>query len=211
MPPIDRERRWRGLLGREEVLAVLGEPEERRTDLAALLELAKEFDDDNRLAEVHQRQAAFSRAAGDYRAALKPADEAVTAARRAGNPLIEARALAERAFAQTRLGDMNAARETAEEALERARESKDEPTLAFTLSRVGVYYAESDDPARAAQLRLQQIAIDHCLGNREQEARGLMNLGLNYLFLGLHKLARTALEQALRLAESVGSRRGRAY
>jgi tetratricopeptide (TPR) repeat protein len=29
--------------------------------------------------------------------------------------------------------------------------------------------------------------------------------------LGLHKLARTALEQALRLSESVGTRRGRAY
>ena len=211
LPPIDRERRWRGLLGREEVLGILGEPEERRADLAALLELAKEFDDNDRLAEVYQRQAAFLRGAGDYRAALKPVDEAVTAARRAGNLMIEARALAEKAFAQTRLGDMNGARITAEEAIARAQESKDEPTLAFTLSRVGVYYTESDDPGRAAQLRLQQVDIDHRLGNREQEARGLMNLGLTYLILGLHKLARTALEQSLQLAESVGSRRGRAY
>jgi class 3 adenylate cyclase/predicted ATPase len=211
LPPIDRDRRWRGLQGREEVLAVLGEPEERRADLAALLELAKEFDDDNRLAEVYQRQAAFLRAAGDYRATLKPVDEAVTAARRAGNLMIEARALAEKAFAQTRLGDMSAARVSAEEALKRAQESKDEPTLAFTLARVGVYYTESDDPERSAQLRLQHVAIDHRLGNRDQEARGLMNLGLTYLLLGLYKLARTALEQSLRLAEAVESRRGRAY
>jgi class 3 adenylate cyclase/predicted ATPase len=211
LPPIDRERRWRGLLGREEVLGILGEPEEQRTDQAALLELAKEFDDDDRLAEVYRRQAAFLRAAGDYRATLRAVDEAVTAARRAGNLLIEARALGEKTFAQTRLGEMSAARVSAEEALARAEESKDERTLAFTLSRVGVYYAESDDPARAAQLRLQQVAIDHRLGDRDQEARGLMNLGLTYLFLGLHKLARTALEQSLRLADSVGSRRGRAY
>ena len=211
LPPIDRERRWRGLLEREEVLAVLGESEDRRADQAALLELAKEFDDDNRLAEVYLRQAAFLRAAGNYRAALKAADEAVTTAQRRGYLVIEARALAEKAFAQTRLGDMSAARVTAEEALARAHESKDEATLASTLVRVGVYYTESDDPARSAQLRLQQIAIDHRLGNRDQEARGLMNLGVAYLFLGLYKLARTALEQALRLAESVGSRRGRAY
>jgi class 3 adenylate cyclase/tetratricopeptide (TPR) repeat protein len=178
LPPIDRERRWRGLLGREEVLGILGEPEERRADQAALLELAKEFDDDTRLAEVYLRQGAFFREGGDYRAALKPLDEAVTAARRAGNLLIEARALAEKAYAQTRLGDMSAARTAAEEALARAQESKDEPTLAFTLNRVGVYYSESDDPARGAQLRLQQVAIDHRLGDRVQEAGGLKSLAV---------------------------------
>jgi class 3 adenylate cyclase/predicted ATPase len=211
LPPIDRERRWRGLRGREEVLGILGEPQEQRADLAALLELAKEFDDDNRLAEVYRRQAASLRAAGDYRAVLRPADEAVTAARRAGNLLIEARALAEKAFAETRLGDMSAAGVTAEEALRRAQESKDEPTLAFTLNRVGVYYSESDDPARGAQLRLQQVAIAHRLGDRVEEAGGLNNLGYTYLFLGLHKLARTTLEQSLRLTQSVGNRRVGAY
>jgi len=52
LPPIDRERRWRVLLGREVVLGILGEPDAWRADVAALMELAKDLDDDNRLAEV---------------------------------------------------------------------------------------------------------------------------------------------------------------
>jgi class 3 adenylate cyclase/tetratricopeptide (TPR) repeat protein len=201
LPPIDRERRWRGLLGREEVLRVLGEMEDQLADQAALLALAREFGDDHKLGEVYERQANAARQQGNYREAVRAAEEAVAAARRAGNLKIEARALSVKSFAQTRLGDMSAARVTAEEALARARESKDEPALAFTLTHVGAYYTEFADLERAAQLRLQQIAIDHRLGKSDEEARGLVNLGVVYLYLGQYKLARPALEQSLALAE----------
>ena len=53
LPPVDRERRWQALLGREEALSVLGEAEPWRADITALLELARSLNDDNALAEAY--------------------------------------------------------------------------------------------------------------------------------------------------------------
>ena len=211
LPPIDRERRWRALLEREEVLGILGEPDAWRADVAALLELADSLDDYNRRAEVYHRQAEYARRTGDYRGGLRAADEATAAARRAGNPLIEVQALSLKAFSHTRLGEMEAAGRTAEEALARARDLGDEATLALTISRAAVYYMEFGDFAQAQQLQLLQVEICHKLGNRAQEASGTANLGVGYAGLGLYKLARTTLERALELADAIGARRSRAY
>lgn len=199
------------LLAREEVLGILGEPDAWRVDVAELLELAESLDDDARRAEVYHRQAEYARKTGDHRAGLRAADEAIAAARRAGNPSIEVRALSLKVPSQTRLGELNAAGQTAEEALRRAHDLGDETTLALTLSNVAIYYTESGDVAQALVLHRQEVEIWHRLGNRAQEARGLVNTGVNYWQLGLYKLARMTLEQALELAGGVGARRSRAY
>ncbi len=211
LPPIDRARRWRVLLGREEVLGILGEPDAWRADVAALLELAKDLDDDNRLAEVYHRQAEYARRTADYRACLRAAAEAVAAARRAGNPLIEAQALGLKAQAETRLGEMGAAARTAEEALARAEALSDDRALALTLARVSTYYLESGNIAQALRLNRRHVQIDYRLGNRSAEAGGRANEGYACLLLGLYKLGRTSLEQALEQAEAIGARRPRAY
>ena len=211
LPPIDRERRWRALLGREEVLAILGEPDAWRADVAALMELAKSLDDDNRLAEVYHRQAEYARRTADYRTALRTAGEAAAAARRAGNPSIEVQALGLKAQAETRLGEMDAAAHTADEALARSEELGDDRALALTLARVATYHLESGHIAQALQLYRRHVEIDHRLGNRSAEAGGRANEGYTCLLLGSYKLGRTALEQALELAEAIGARRPRAY
>jgi predicted ATPase len=96
LPPIDRERRWRALLGREAVLQMRGDHEAHRADLAALLELAEELDDDTRRAEAYFRQAWYlSWAPGEQRATLPAADQAIAAAQRTGILALEARAMAE--------------------------------------------------------------------------------------------------------------------
>ncbi len=211
LPPIDRERRWRVLLGREEVLGILGEPDAWRADVAALLELAKDLDDDNRLAEVYHRQAEYARRTADYRACLRAAGEAVGAARRASNPLIEAQALGLKAQAETRLGEMDAAARTAEEALARAEALGDDRALALTLARLSTYYLESGHTAQALELNRRHVELDHRLGNRSAEAGGRANEGYACLLLGLYKQGRTSLERALELAEAIGARRPRAY
>jgi len=211
LPPIDRERRWRALLKREEVLLILGEPDAWRADIAALLELADRLDDNNRRAEVHYRQAEYARRTGDYRGGLRAAEEAIGAGRRAGNPLIEVQALSLKAFFLSRLGEMETARPAAEEAIGRARDLGDEATLASALARAGVYYTEIGDIARAMQLHLLEVEICHKLGNRAQEASGTANMGVSYAQLGLYKLARTTLERGLELSDAVGARRSRAY
>jgi class 3 adenylate cyclase/predicted ATPase len=211
LPPIDRERRWRALLKREEILGILGEPQEWKADLAALLELANQLDDENRMAEVHRRRAEYGWSTGDYRASLQAAEEAVAAARRADNPLIEVRALTRKARTQVRFGELGAAAATAEQALARAQDLGDEPTLAFTLGTAAATSSESGDLARAVHLYRQSVELARRLGNRDEEAGGLGDLGYCYVGLGLYKMGRAALEQALQLAEATGNRRGVGY
>ncbi|HEV8339343.1 MAG TPA: adenylate/guanylate cyclase domain-containing protein [bacterium] len=211
LPPIDKERRWRGLLGRTEALEILGEPDEQRADVATLLSLAEELDDENRLAEAYVRQADYAGQMGDYPAALRAAELAVAAARRAGNTSIEVRALSGKVVAQTRVGDMAAAERTAEEVLARAREAGDETALALAMSRAAIYYNESGDLGRSQELERESIDLAHRLGYRQREARGLGNYGYGLVILGLYKQARIYLERALQLDEATGARRGRAF
>lgn len=211
LPPIDRERRWRVLLGREEVLGILSEPDAWRADVAALLELAKDLGDENRLAEVYRRQAEYAWKTADYRGGLRAAGEAVTAARRAGNQAIEIQSLALKARAHTRLGEMDAAGGAAKEALARARDLGDEATTAVVVGRLAGYFLESGDIARAVQLNHEEVKANRRQGNRALEASGLASLGYAYVLLGLYKQGRQALEQALELADAVGARRSRAY
>jgi class 3 adenylate cyclase/tetratricopeptide (TPR) repeat protein len=211
LPPVDKERRWRGLLGRTAALGILGEPDQERADVATLLRLAEELDDENRLAEAHFRLATYAGNMADYPAALRAAEQAVAAARRAGNVLIEVRALSGKVVGQTRIGDLAAANRTAEELLARARESGDETALALAMGRAALYYNESGDIGRSQELERQSFELAHRLGDREREARSLGNFGYGLVILGMYKQARTYLERALQLDEAIGARRGRGY
>jgi len=211
LPPVDRERRWRALLGREEVLGVLGEPDAWRADLAALLELAKDLGDDARIAEAYVRQASYGNQTADYRSALRAAGDAATAARRAGDAVMEIRALGLKSRAETRLGEMDAAAQSAGDALDRAEALGDERTLALTLRLTAMHYLESWQIARALRAYRRHLEIEHRFGNRIWEASGRLNEGYALILLGDYKSGRAALERGLEIAEAVGARRQRAY
>ncbi len=208
-PPVERERRWQALLGREAADAFLGDPQARRANLEALLELAQDFDDPERLAEAYHRQADFLRQSGDNRAAVMAAEAATAAARRAGNAALAAEALAVKAQAEMRLYDLDSGLRDAEEALTLARALGDDATLALVLQRAAFCY-ENSDPARGIALQTEQIELARRLGAHHLPS-GLANLGVGYRHLGLDRQARTALEQALELAEAFGARRIVAY
>jgi class 3 adenylate cyclase/tetratricopeptide (TPR) repeat protein len=211
LPPVDRERRWQALLGREEALLVLGEDEPRKADITALLELARAIGDDNYLAEAYFRQAWFGMQT-DYMSGLdQAAREALTAARRCGNESIEAKALVLSAVADLGREDRSAAVEHIEEALRRARGLGDESVLAFVLGRGAYCYSEMGDVAAWGRLQLEDIELNRRLGNRLQEAISLGNLGANYLSMALYKQARSLIEQARGLAEALGAHRALAY
>ncbi len=211
LPPVDHERRWQALLGREETLLVLGEDEPRKADISALLDLARTMDDDNYFAEASLRQAWFGMQT-DYIAGIdQAARQALTAARRAGNEAIEAKAIVLTAVADLNRGDQTSAVEHIEEALRLARRQPDENVLAFVLARGSYCYSEMADIASWSRLQLEEVELDHRLGNRMQEAIGLGNLGANYLSIGLYKQARSLIEQARALAEALGAHRAVAY
>jgi tetratricopeptide (TPR) repeat protein len=211
LAPVDRERRWRVLLGREEVLGILGEPDAWRADLNALLELAKDMDDSTRIAEAQIRQAEFGIRTADYRSAVRAAGDAAAAARRAGNALLEVQALARKTRAESRLGETEAASSAVGEALSRAEALGDEQTLVSTLRSAAGIYGESGHLAASLRAYRRLVEINHRLGNRAMEAGGRLNEGYTLLLLGFYKSGRAALESGLELAEAVGFRRQRAY
>lgn len=209
VPPADRERRWRALLGWTDMLERLGESEARRASVAALLALAEQLDD-ARLAEAHYREALYLDATGDFRTALRAYETALAAARRAQNHELEVLLLAMKVIGQNRLGDRSGAAAAAQEALSRARQVAEAPA-AKVLNNLAVYFVESGDLARAAQLHTEQAAINRRLGDRAAEANALLNLGYDHVLLGLYPSGRAALEQSLQIYQAIGNRRESAY
>jgi predicted ATPase/class 3 adenylate cyclase len=211
LPPSDREQRWRALLERNEVLGVLGDAEARQADDRALLALAQEIGDDNHLAEAHYRAGTYPGILGDHAAELRAYEAALAHVRRAGNRTLEAQVLGGKVVCLTRLSEMSAAAAAAEEALSLASSLTDDLKFSRVLNNVAVYYMEAGDIARSAQLMQVSVEINHRLGNRLGEATGLLNLGYNFLLMGLFDCSRTTLEQAQQRMETTGARRESAY
>ncbi|HLF29055.1 MAG TPA: adenylate/guanylate cyclase domain-containing protein [Anaerolineae bacterium] len=208
-PPDDLERRWRAVLARTDVVSTLGEPEPYREGVVTLLQLAENLDEERR-AVARYRQGLYLEKTGDLRGAVQAYDAALASARRAQNRALETAVLAMKGISQNRLGDLDGADATAQEALAGAREV-DEATAARAMNNVAVYYVESGDLAKAAQLHSEQAAISHRLGDRAAEANALGNLGYDYSLLGMYELGRAALEQALQMHQALGARRQSAY
>jgi len=206
LPSEDREARWRILLGRDEVLGVLGETEARKIDDRRLVALAQEMGDDRRLAEAYYRQAYAFSMIGQYRLAMEVNDLAVATARRAGDRKMEALALGLKVIYLSTLGEMQAASATADEALACAQEVGDDETLARTLHNVATHYIDAGDLSRALHLHNQEVEIIQRLRNLKVEVFGLANIGYIYIMLGLPDVGRARLERSLELAETTGNR-----
>lgn len=209
LPPVDRERRWQALLGREEAISGLGDAEPWKADTTALLDLARSFGDDNYLAEAYLRQGICSMRTADRSLSDLASGEARAAARRCGNEAIEAKALAMIAQNFWVLGDKPSAMEHVEEALRIARNLNDESVLSFVLFRAAT--CSLGDIARAGRLLTEQIELDHHRGNRIDEARGLGWLAYGYVAVGQYKQARSIIEQARIINIALGARRTLAY
>jgi tetratricopeptide (TPR) repeat protein len=63
------------------------------------------------------------------------------------------------------------------------------------------------DPAHALPAQLEQIELDHRLGDRNRESIGLGNLGDAYVTMGLYKKARPILDQAMSINLALGASR----
>jgi class 3 adenylate cyclase/tetratricopeptide (TPR) repeat protein len=211
LPPVDRQRRWQALLGREEAHGVLGDAEPWKADIAAILELAQSFDDDNYLAEANLRQALFAMRTGDESLSGQASQEAFTAARRCGIESIETKALSLFAVVDVNRGNRLTSLEYIEKALELAHRLGDESVLAFVFFRAAYCYFTLGDIARSISLQFEQIELDHRRGNRSQEAMGLGNLGDAYIWMGLYKQGRSQTEQARTINEALDARRNLAY
>jgi class 3 adenylate cyclase/tetratricopeptide (TPR) repeat protein len=211
IPPDDRPRRWRTLLGRSAVLIILGEREARQADDAALLALAEETGDDEHLAEAYGRIGYYNYTLGNMTRSLENYNLALEAAKKSNSIALQATLLPLKLVVLSRLGDLQSAAALAEPALELAEATGNPVNLMRALTNVSIYYATIGDLARSTQLVQRQVEINQEQGNRISEAFGLSNLGYNYLLLGRYEHGRRVLERALEASRSVGARAPAAY
>jgi tetratricopeptide (TPR) repeat protein len=209
--PADLQRYWQALAGRDEVLGILGETEARVADDNAMVALAESMGDDHLLAEACYRRGRYLGVMGQYRQELEAYTRGLAAAARAQDYRREALILGLQVICEMRLGDLEAAAQTAEAALRTAEQLADDEVLARNLINVSALYTETGDMARAAQLLDQQLSIHRLSGNRQGEAVGLANLGYAYVLLGLPEQGVQALRRSLDLAQSIGHREFGAY
>jgi class 3 adenylate cyclase/tetratricopeptide (TPR) repeat protein len=207
----DLPRRWRALLGRDEALGTLGEVADRQADDAALLNLAQQLGDDSRLAVAYFHIGSQAHSEGNTPAAQQAFEQALQAARRAGDLSMQALILPMQVFNLTSEGDLQAAAGLVEQALEIAIQTGEADILARALTNLAPYYQATGDVARGVQLLQQQVEINQRQGNRLGEVFGLINLGYQYLSLGQFETGRSQLERALQAARSMGARRCVAY
>ncbi len=210
LPPVDRERRWQALIGREEAYAVLGDVEPWRTDIASIVDLARSIGNDQSLALAYYRQALFGLQTNSEQLVKPACLAAIDFAKRCGNDFLEIEALAIQAEVDI-YQDKEAAINSVEAALSRARALGDDSVLATILLRAAFCLSENADFARLIPLLLEGIDVSHKIGDRFQETYGLGNLGSSYLTLGLYKQARQVVERARTIDEAMEARRYIAY
>ncbi|CAG0936847.1 Adenylate cyclase 1 [Thermoflexales bacterium] len=209
VPPSDHPRRWQAWLGRNDAVGQLGDRTAHQQSVEALLELAQ-YLGPAYLAEAHYRKALLLDRMGDYPAALKEFQTGLLNAQTSQAASLEIRLLGMMAICQGRLGDAESAALTAQQTLSRIH-TVPEIDAARALTNLAVYYVEAGDLARAAQLHLDQIVIYQRLDDRGGRANTLLNLGYDYLCLGLYEEARLAVEQSLDLLEKFGAQHEMAY
>ena len=209
--PNDLQRRWRALLGHDEVLGTLGELTNRQSDDATLLSLAQQLGDDSRLAAAYFHIGTQAYNEGNDAAALEAFHQALQAAQRAGDLRMQALILPMQVFNLTRQGDFEAASALVGQAMEIANQTGDAEILARALTNVSHYYWSIGDVGRGVQLLQQQVDINQQQGNRLGEVIGLINLGYQHLSLGQFETGRNLLERALQSARNMRARRCVAY
>jgi class 3 adenylate cyclase/tetratricopeptide (TPR) repeat protein len=211
LQPGDLEMRWRALLGRDEVLGVLGDVAARQADDAALLALARQIGNESYLAEAYIHQGYYIALTGDDRAALQAYDAALQAARRAGSLDLQAEVLGLKLASLTHLGELAQAANVLQDALEVLPAVKDDLLRARMLTNLSVYLTTTGDLSRAVQLLDQTLAITRRLGNSAGETLILDNLGYYYLVMGLVEQGYAALERALSISQKIGFSKGIVY
>ena len=195
----------------DQVLSLLGEVDQRRRGLARTLALAMQHGEASKIAAVHYHHGTFQESLGDHRKALEYSEQALAAAKDAGDHRLTGLVMALMAVNHTRLGHIEAAAELAESAIELLDQIDDDVSSARIITNVAFYYTECGDIGKGAELCQRQIELTKHLGNKFGEALGLGNLGYSYLQLGLFEKGREALEQASQITEDLKARRNHAY
>lgn len=198
-------------LKHDELLSDLGQVDQRGIQLDHMTTLARETQEPQMLARVYYHHGSYLHSLGKYAPSLESLKRALAALDGSGKPDLEGLILAYIVTDQSRLGNFELARESADRALELVQQIKDERTIARMLTNISMYFAEGGDIGRAAELYEHQIEMNRRTGEVYGEAIGYMNVGYLLLQLGMFSEGIQALEQAAQLFQKLQARRMQAY
>jgi tetratricopeptide (TPR) repeat protein len=226
--------RYALLLAREALYDLLGRPEERGHDLAALETLAAALDggcpveDRVHQADIALRRAEYERFIGNHGASLDAVQAAVRLAQEAGDRVREAKSRRAWGWTLSWKGEYDGARRQYEQALALARESGARQVEADTLTGLGwafwhsgTSYATVDTTSDEEGVPLsheqalhlcheQALRLYRETGDRRGEATALNALGVLYVGQGELPKARTYYEETLAIQREIGNRLGEA-
>ena len=200
-----RQLAWRLLKARIRMLEVVGDRDQHRRDVAALLALADELDDDGRRADAHLCSTLLAMLTSDYTAMQSSARQAMACAARCGDHPRRLQAMRYFASAHFRLGDWDAGQRLARQCLAEARDRGLREVEAFCTNLLGIIACRQRDPVAGLRWDEQTLAAWQALGDRNQQAISLCNIGESWLELGEPTLARRHLEDGEQLARACGN------
>jgi len=148
--------------------------------------------------QVYQILGEFEHARSDY-------EQALHAALNTHNRVAEWQSLLDMGALWTER-DYEQAGDYFHRAIELAREMGDQSTLAHTLSRVGNWYANREQPHEALHYHQEALGIFHRLNDQHGLAETLDLLGTTSLAAGLLPSGVTYYEQAIALLRALGDR-----
>jgi tetratricopeptide (TPR) repeat protein len=204
-PGVDLVSRMRALGVKNYVLHNLGDYDACLSNNETILKLAQESEDQNHLAEAFYLCGETLHYLGNLQEAVEALDQAVDAAKRAGNLQIEAKVLGFKVLLLTRFGEIEDAEKLAKEAIALAEKANDDLVLARNLTNTSIFYGFSGDLSRAVEMLRQQLEITRRLGSLKGNAIGLGNLGFNYVMLGMYPEGISSIEGAMEISMQIGN------
>jgi tetratricopeptide (TPR) repeat protein len=210
----DVSSHYKILLEREKVHALIGNRQERATDLDSLDLLVADLGDMEKQAEVSLRRAKFAGSTGDYPEAIVAAEQSANFAGVAGFEELVASAQTEWGRALAFTGELDQARAHLMKALKLARDAQATTGAqtswlkieAGSLNNLGYIYNIQGDHSSSSAYLEQALAIHRQIGDRRGEGVMLQNLGVVHYDQGDFVNAEIYWEQALRIFQEIGDR-----
>lgn len=207
---VTRPQRFELLLAREQIHHRLGNRAAQLADLTTLQRLSQSLNDPNKQAQVHNRQAAYACAIGQFGEAATEAQAGLIAAGQAGNPALESESLAQLAYLEMRQGQYNAAQDYLQSAQKLLKKINNPAAEIKNLLMLAALFNIQNQYANSQAYSQQAHSLSISAGDRFGQARALSNLGDTYLHKKDFAAAQNHLQQALLLNQFIGYRHGEA-
>jgi predicted ATPase len=196
------------LLAREAVHSFLSRREAQAEDLATLVALVEELDDEAQAAQVTLRRGMYADTSGDFSAAIEAAQQSVQLAQAAESVQLEADGQWQWGRALTRQGAFQEAHSQLKAALELAQRHSLPTIEAASLVDLGTVSARQGDYEQASTRYEQALDLRRQIGDRQGEAKVLNNLGLVARRQEDYAGARAYHQQSVHIRREIGDRQG---